>query len=339
MSDRTNMGGPTLRVGFLGLGRMGVHMAANIALAGHLTAVYNRTPSISAAFEQQTGVPAAASPAELAASVDILFSMVSDSAALEAIYEGPNGVVEGSHVGLLGVDMSTVGPTTIEHLNATMVAAGGHLIDAPVSGSTAAAKEASLLIVVGGAADAVATITPYLSLMGSPVLHVGPSGTGAILKLAMNAIVYGLNEAIAEALVLAETAGIDRKVAYDAFASSAAAAPFVHYRRSAFLHPERVSAAMPMSLATKDLRLVLELARRVGAAMPQCERTLGLLDRAVSEGYGDRDVTGVAESLREGVRGNAGSSQSSVPSTGHSEPLVGDVSVLRADRLLEEEAP
>jgi 3-hydroxyisobutyrate dehydrogenase-like beta-hydroxyacid dehydrogenase len=118
------------------------------------------------------------------------------------------------------------------------------------------------------------------------------------MKLSVNTVVYGLNEALSEALVLAERTGLSREQAYEVFAASAVAAPFVHYRRTAFERPGEVPVALPMTLAGKDLRLILELASDCGAPMPQSELNLDLLGRAIAAGLGDADVSAVAELLR-----------------------------------------
>jgi 3-hydroxyisobutyrate dehydrogenase-like beta-hydroxyacid dehydrogenase len=134
------------------------------------------------------------------------------------------------------------------------------------------------------------------------VFHVGPVGSGATIKLAVNAVIYGLCEALAEGLVLAERAGVERTTAYEIFASSAVAAPFVHYRRQEFERPGEPPVAFRLALAKKDLDLILELSERLQSPMPQAAANIGVLEAAMSGGYADHDVSAVAEYLRRGPR-------------------------------------
>jgi 3-hydroxyisobutyrate dehydrogenase-like beta-hydroxyacid dehydrogenase len=167
-----------------------------------------------------------------------------------------------------------------------------------VSGSVAAAAEASLTIMAAGADQAVERARPVLEAMGDPIVHLGDNGRGAIMKLCVNAIVHSLNGAVSEALVLAERSGIPREQAYAVFTSSAIAAPYVHYRREAFERPGEVPVAFRLALAAKDLRLAMEAAERAGAELPQTTTNLAVLEQAVEAGYGDLDESGLAEFLR-----------------------------------------
>jgi 3-hydroxyisobutyrate dehydrogenase-like beta-hydroxyacid dehydrogenase len=134
--------------------------------------------------------------------------------------------------------------------------------------------------------------------MGANVIHLGVVGSGATTKLAVNAIVYGLSEAVSEALVLAERAGIDRTAAYEVFTKSAIAAPFVHYRREAFERPGEVPVAFRMELAAKDLRLIEKLAAEHGAPTPQMTTNLEVIEAAIDGGFGEDDMSAIAEHLR-----------------------------------------
>jgi 3-hydroxyisobutyrate dehydrogenase-like beta-hydroxyacid dehydrogenase len=172
------------------------------------------------------------------------------------------------------------------------------LVDAPVSGSVAAATSAGLTIMAAGRPEAVGRARDVLGALGSPIIELGPSGSGSSMKLAVNAIVHSLNQALSEALVLAERAGIARTQAYEVFANSAIAAPFVRYRREAYERPGEVPVTFRLELAAKDLRLALALAADVGAELPQTRTNLAVLDEAVAAGFGSDDESGVAEHLR-----------------------------------------
>jgi 3-hydroxyisobutyrate dehydrogenase-like beta-hydroxyacid dehydrogenase len=155
---------------------------------------------------------------------------------------------------------------------------------------------------VGGEEATVARVRPLLEAIGSGVHHLGPVGSGATMKLAVNSIVYGLNAALSEALVLAERAGIDRLAAYEVFASSAVAAPVMHYRRAAFERPGEGPVSFRLALGVKDLRLIADLAEQVGAPMPQATRNLEIHGAAEADGFGDWDLAGFAEWLRRRAR-------------------------------------
>ena len=286
------------RVGFIGLGRMGYPMAANISRAGFPLTVWNRTASKSEALVAETGAALAASPADLAGAVDVLITMVADGRVLTDLYTGGGRMCGSLRSGTLCVDMSTVSPVESRQVAAAVEAAGGRFVDAPVSGSTALASAGTLTIMAGGVTEDVDDLRPVLEAMGSRIYHMGPVSSGATIKLAVNSIVYGLGQAVAEALVLAEAAGIEREKAYEVFANSAIAAPFVHYREEAFLKPGEVPVAFRMVLAKKDLDLALALAESVGASMPQAGLNRSELMDAIRAGFGDHDMSAVAEYLR-----------------------------------------
>ncbi|MEX0743619.1 MAG: NAD(P)-dependent oxidoreductase [Actinomycetota bacterium] len=291
--------GARLAVGFVGLGVMGWPMAANVALAGFRVFVHNRTKERADAFALSSGgVTVCVSPAEVAASADVVLTMLADGAAVDEVYLGEIGLLAGARPGAMFVEMSTIGPEHAAALNERVEEAGFELVDAPVSGSVSTAKSASLLVMAGGSETAVARVRPVLEAMGS-LMHVGPSGSGATMKLAVNTVVYGLNQSLSEALVLAERAGLDRRLTYDVFANSAVGAPFVHYRRSAFERPGEVPVAFRVELASRDLRLILELGEKVGADLPQAETNLEVLDQTVDAGLGNADVSAVASFLRD----------------------------------------
>jgi 3-hydroxyisobutyrate dehydrogenase/2-hydroxy-3-oxopropionate reductase len=172
------------------------------------------------------------------------------------------------------------------------------MVDAPVSGSVASAASGELLIMVGGEEHDVERVRPILEAMGSKVIRVGGLGSAVAMKLAVNVVVYGLNQALSEGLVLAERAGVARELAYEVLASSAVGAPFVHYRRDAFERPGEIPAAMPMPLAEKDLVLALHLAREVVTPMPQAVMNRELLHAAAESGYAEFDISAIAEYLR-----------------------------------------
>jgi 3-hydroxyisobutyrate dehydrogenase-like beta-hydroxyacid dehydrogenase len=286
-------------VGFLGLGRMGAPMATNLVEAGHDVVVWNRSGEKAERFAAATGARSAATPAQAAADADVVITMLADDAALRSAYEGQCGLLDAIRPGSLAIDMSTISPDTVKDLRAQVGARNASFLDAPVSGSTAAATAATLTVMVGGEPGEFDRARGLLAALGDPILHLGPSGSGAVMKLAVNAIVHSLNGAVSESLVLAERAGIERTRAYEVFVNSAIAAPFVHYRRDTFERPDEVAVAFRLALAAKDLRLALALADAVGASLPQTRCNLDVLDRALDAGLGDRDESAVAVLLRQ----------------------------------------
>jgi 3-hydroxyisobutyrate dehydrogenase-like beta-hydroxyacid dehydrogenase len=286
-------------VAFLGLGRMGAPMAVNLAKAGHEVTVWNRTAAKAVTFAADHGVTSAPTPREAARGASIVVTMLADDDALVDAYQGDDGILAGLTPGAITVDMSTVSPETVQALAARVEAAGGTMVDAPVSGSVAAATAGTLAIMAAGDENAVDQARPVLEAMGTPVLYMGGTGRGATMKLCVNAIVHSLNGAVSEALVLAERSGIERTQAYAVFLNSAVAAPFVQYRQAAFETPEEVPVAFRLELAAKDLRLALEAARRADTQLPQTSANLELLSQAVAAGFGDLDESGLAEYLRK----------------------------------------
>ncbi|OUS96505.1 NAD(P)-dependent oxidoreductase [Rhodococcus sp. NCIMB 12038] len=287
-------------VAFLGLGNMGAPMAANLVKAGHELAVWNRTATKAEAFAAEHGATAAASPAIAAKGADFVVSMLADDSAVLDAYTSESGVLTTIGDGVIAIDMSTIAPDTVASLRRSSEEAGGRFVDAPVSGSVAAASAGTLTIMAGGDARDVEDCTSILSAMGDPVIAMGASGRGAAMKLAVNAIVHGLNGAVSESLVLAERAGIGREAAYAVFLNSAVAAPFVQYRQAAFERPDEVPTAFRLALAAKDLRNALALASETGAHLPHAARTLEILEQAAAAGFADHDESAVAEYLRLG---------------------------------------
>lgn len=293
-------------VGVLGIGRMGGSMARALAAAGFEIVCWNRTPAAAEDLAAELGGRAMSRPADVAAAADVCVSMLADGAAVEAVYRRPDGLLAGAHQGNVLVDSSTVPPSTIRGFEADARAAGAGLLDAPVSGSVALAQSGGLTIMVGGATADLERARPVLDALAKTVFHMGPLGSGAAMKLAVNAVIFGLNEALAEGLVLAEAAGIERGAAYDVLAASAVGAPYVGYKRTAFLEPETAPVAFALELAAKDLRLIAELAREVGVPIPQAATNLEVITAASAGGHGERDFSTVAEHLRESARTEEG---------------------------------
>jgi 3-hydroxyisobutyrate dehydrogenase/2-hydroxy-3-oxopropionate reductase len=201
------------------------------------------------------------------------------------------------------VDASTVPPDVIRSLASRVRATGAGILDAPVSGSVALATSGRLTLMVGGDVGDLERARPVLDALAATIFHLGPLGTGAAMKLAVNTVIFGLNQAVAEGLVLAEAAGIPRELAYDILAVSAVGAPYVGYKRAAFLDPEGTPVGMSLALAEKDLRLIADFARETGASVPQAGVNLGQVEAAERSIGPDADMSAVASHLRQEGRG------------------------------------
>jgi 3-hydroxyisobutyrate dehydrogenase/2-hydroxy-3-oxopropionate reductase len=289
-------------VGVLGIGRMGTAMTRALAAAGFEVVLWNRTHAAADALATELRGRSVAHPREVAAAADVCISMLADAAAVDAVFAGPDGLLAGARPGNVLVDASTVAPATLRAHETEVRATGAGLLDAPVSGSVALAESGRLTLMVGGETADVDRARPVLDAVAGTVFHLGPLGSGAAMKLAVNTVVFGLNQALAEGLVLAEAAGIQRERAYDVLAASAVAAPFVRYKRAAFLDPDGTPVAFALDLAAKDLGLIADLARDVGVDLPQAATNLAAIVATAEVDGGDRDFSAVAVRLRTGAQ-------------------------------------
>lgn len=273
-------------IGFAGLGRMGGPMAAHLVRAGHTVLAFDpkadRTPD---------GVTTVGAAAELTAAA-LTISMLPDGAATrDLVVRG----LAGAGRAHLHVVMGTVGPELVREL-----AADGpvDIIDAPVSGSVSMAETASITTMVGATPAQFERVRPVLAAMTSAQFHTGPVGSGSTAKLAVNAVLALLSQGVAEGLLIAEAGGLDLEVFYDVLSRSAAGAPYVAYKRGAFLAPASAGVAAPVALIRKDVRLGLELAAGRQLRLPATEAAYAVLDEAVAAGLGEADMAQVLAALR-----------------------------------------
>jgi 3-hydroxyisobutyrate dehydrogenase-like beta-hydroxyacid dehydrogenase len=288
----------TQTVAVLGTGRMGSGMARTLRQSGFNVVVYNRTAESAQALAGEIGAIAAPTAREAAAAADVVISSLADDAAVTDVYSGPNGAAAGLSDGTVVLEMSTIDRGTVAEIAAVIEAAGAVLIDAPVSGSVPLVAQGALTVIAGGTEEGMETARPVLDALAGKVYHVGDLGSGATMKLAVNAIVHAVNVALAEALVLSEKAGVDRAAAYEVFANSVAGSPFIEYKQAAFLAPEDTPVDFPLDLVAKDLDLILELGERVGADMDQGTVNRAVVDQALAAGLGDQDMSAIADYLR-----------------------------------------
>ena len=287
-----------MRVGFAGLGRMGAHMARNLVGAGHDVLVWNRSADPVLKFCDETGTSRAISPRQLAEETEVVFTMLADDVASRAVYTGSDGLFLAHGGAKAFVEMGTMSPAHIMTLAAN-APASAQVIDAPVSGATQAAAAAQLLIMAGCTENQARPLMPLFDAMGKQVICLGKTGAGSVMKLAINSMIHGMNQTVSEALTLAEAAGIDLPLAYDAVEASAACAPMLHYRRDLYLDEAGQDVTFTVALARKDMSITADLARQFGVAMPQGELNLKKLQEAVSRGYGGRDMASILNFMRE----------------------------------------
>ncbi|MBI1848066.1 MAG: NAD(P)-dependent oxidoreductase [Candidatus Rokubacteria bacterium] len=282
-------------LGFVGLGAMGGRMARRLLAAGYDVVGYNRTPG-KATWLVDAGMRPAPSPREAARQADAVFSMVTDTPALEAIAHGPDGVIAGLGPGKTWVEMSTVSPAATRALGAEVASRGAVLLDAPVSGSVATLEQGQLSFMVGGDPAALERVRPYLAAIGPTVTHVGALGLAVSMKIAVNLGLAVQMVAFSEAVVLAEKAGIARERAVEVLLKSVVASPMVKYR-GPFVLGMPAEAWFDVGMMQKDLRLALELGRGHGAALPSTALTHELLTAARGLGLGAYDFAVVFDVL------------------------------------------
>lgn len=288
-----------MKIGFAGLGRMGQPMALRLAAAGFDLSVYNRDPTRSEPLTA-AGATAVDSPAELLADCEVVLTMLAGPAAAEAVIAGPGGILSAAGDGAeVLVEMSTIGPTAARELARQAAERGVTLIDAPVSGSVPAAEAGSLTAFVGGPQWAVERARPALEALTSAVSHVGDTGSGAAIKLCLNSVLTLLNEGICEALLLAESQGIERETMYDALEKSAVAAPYVSYKRTAFLGGTgEGEVAFDVAGLSRDAELAVAHARGAGLPLFGTAAAAQVLVAATGMGLGEEDMVAVESALR-----------------------------------------
>ena len=282
-------------VALLGAGRMGGAMVKTLRGTGFDVIVWNREQTKAHALADSHEAKVAGTASEAAAAADVAISSLADDAAVKAVYAA---AADGFHDGQVVLEMSTIAPETVREVEPLVRDRGATLLDSPVSGSVPVVERGELLIMVGGDEDALERARPVLEALSKKIVHVGELGTGAATKLAVNALVHGLAVALSESLVLAEKAGVDRSTAYEVFASGAAGAPFVQYKRPAFERPDETPVAFTLDLVEKDLDLILALAERVGAPMPQAASNREEIRAALAAGMRGKDMSALAEHLR-----------------------------------------
>ncbi|HEX2154633.1 MAG TPA: NAD(P)-dependent oxidoreductase [Acidimicrobiia bacterium] len=283
------------RVGFIGLGIMGSGMVANLVAANHEVVVWNRTREKADAVD---GVDIADSPADLASRCPIVMLCVSDTPDVAEVVEGEDGLMEGLERGALVVDHSTISPSTTRRLADRVAERGAAWLDAPVSGGSEGAERGTLSIMVGGDAGAVDRARPYMEAFGSTITRVGEVGAGQTVKL-VNQILVVVNQlAASEALLLAQAAGIDLESAVAAVEGGAAGSWMLSNRGPQMIRRDW-RPGFTIDLQQKDLRLVLEAADELGAALPGTALVFQLYRALQNRGLGSEGNHALVKALEE----------------------------------------
>jgi len=287
-----------LRVGYIGLGLMGKSIARNILKGGFPVTVHNRSQ---AAVEElvKEGATRVNSPAEVAAQSDVVFTNLPDSPDVEKVVFGENGVVYGSHPGMIFVDNSTIKPAVARSIALRLAEKGVQALDAPVSGGDIGARNATLTIMVGGPAEALEVVRPILAVMGKTITHVGDSGSGQVAKAANQIMVAAQMVAMAELLIFAQKAGTDPRKVVEAIKAGAAQCWTLDVKPQRLFEGNR-QPGFKASMQTKDLNIIMETAREYGIPLPSAAVDCQLYTSMLQAGQGNLDnsaIIGVIESL------------------------------------------
>ncbi|MBI1881953.1 MAG: NAD(P)-dependent oxidoreductase [Chloroflexi bacterium] len=274
-------------LGFIGLGTMGTPITERLLAAGHTVTGYNRTRS-KATRLIEAGMRWAGSPREVAETADMIFSMVFNDEALQAITVGPDGVLAGLGPGKIYADMSTVSPQIVRQLARQATEREAQMLDSPVSGGPTTVREGKLTFMVAGDQVAFEKIKPILLDIGSRATYIGESGQAAILKIALNLSIPVQLLALFEGLALAEKNGIPRELALEVMLNSAIASPAMKYRGPFALELPK-DPLFNMTGQRKDIFMALEMGHKSDVPLPITAATAQIMATASALGYGDED--------------------------------------------------
>jgi 3-hydroxyisobutyrate dehydrogenase-like beta-hydroxyacid dehydrogenase len=289
-------------VAFLGLGIMGSRMAANLRRAGYELTVWNRTTATAEAFAAEHGATVAPTPAQAVLDAGIAFTMVVDGPQVEHVLLGPGGVVHGATKGLLCVDCSTIGRSAALRIGAALAKCGAGFIDAPVTGSSPRAEDATLTIMAGGSEEDFARARPLLQAMGRLIVHAGPLGHGQMVKLINNAVAAINTAAVGEALLLGSRAGIDLDKLTAVMGAGSGSSTMLELKAGP-MREHDYTTLFKLDHMLKDVRLCLEEAQTSGAPFTFAALTREILSAASGRGHGDDDFAALIEAL-EGAAGH-----------------------------------
>jgi 3-hydroxyisobutyrate dehydrogenase-like beta-hydroxyacid dehydrogenase len=282
-------------IGFAGVGRMGRHFALHLARAGHRVIGYDPVVRLDDELAS-AGIRLVDDVAAIAAT-PLSISMLPDAASARLLLKGATGLFAATAPGHRHVLMGTMGVAVVQELLIEAERYGVVLADAPVSGSVAAARARTLTTMVGATAELFGELRPLLAEFTRAQVHVGPVGSGNVVKLAVNVVVGAVNESVAEALLLATKAGVDRNLFYEVLQASAGGGTYVDYKKDAFLAVAEPPVDAPVTLIHKDLTLAGELAERLGIRLPGAAADAAVLAEAIARGHGGVDLSRIGLAL------------------------------------------
>ncbi|HEY4054810.1 MAG TPA: NAD(P)-dependent oxidoreductase [Terriglobales bacterium] len=272
-----------MRVAFLGLGIMGGAMAANLAKAGHEVTVWNRTPG-----KQIEGARTANTPAEAAQGAEVVWLCVSDTAAVENVLFGENGVEQSLTEGMIIADSSTISPSATRKFAERVARRGVQYVDSPVTGSKTGAESGTLLFIIGGEEQAIEKLKPLYAAMGKKMFRMGETGKGQSAKLVMNLQIALIYEGFAEALTLGAKLGVDAETLMPLVQASMVKSGVVEYK-APFVLGRDFTANFPLRLMSKDIRLALDAAKEARVKLPGLETVEEIYEMAIEDGHADLD--------------------------------------------------
>ncbi len=272
-----------MRVAFLGLGIMGHAMATNLVKAGHEVAVWNRSPG-----KVVEGARVAATPADAAQGVEVVWLCVADTNAVESVLFGADGVQQSLNEGMIISDSSTISPSATRKFAERVAQKGVKYVDSPMTGSKAGAEAGTLLFIVGGDEEVVEKLKPLYAAMGKKIFRMGETSKGQSAKLVMNLQIALIYEGFAEALALAAKLGVDAEKLVHLVNASMVKSGVVEYK-APFVLRRDFSPNFPLRLMRKDIRLALEAAKEARVKLPGLETVEEVYDVAVEEGHADLD--------------------------------------------------
>jgi 3-hydroxyisobutyrate dehydrogenase-like beta-hydroxyacid dehydrogenase len=288
-------------VAILGVGKMGSAMAKELATAGYQVTLWNRNQSVADKLASEINLPTvtvSVTPKSALENVDIALCLFTNGIVTQSVLLDDTQVLEGVRSNLIIVDMGTSGVESAKALASALASKKIAFIDAPVSGSVVTIAAHQLLVMASGDKAVIEQATPVFSVFAKKTAYLGQAGAGQAMKLAVNLIVHTLNAAVSEGLALATASGIDAAAAYDVLEDSVVAAPFVKYKRAAFLDPE-LPVAMRIDTVLKDLNLILGLGHTTGVQLTATEGVAELFALAQAAGYESKDMSALFSYLSQ----------------------------------------
>ncbi|MNW43011.1 2-hydroxy-3-oxopropionate reductase [compost metagenome] len=281
------------KIGFVGLGTMGAPMASNLLKQGYEVTVYNRTAAKCEPLAAQ-GAVIAATPRKATEGADTVITMVSDDNSIRAVYEGSDGVLAGLSASKTVIDCSTISPSLVKQLAEQVTAHGASFLDAPVTGSSPAAIDGTLVFMVGGSAEVLSKEEDIFECLGKKILHMGPNGSGSVAKLAHNTIVGINNLALAEGFAIAAKSGLPADTFLELVQLGSAGSKTADLKGNKIINHDFTNQ-FSLALMLKDLKLAASLTDGASIPTPMLNLAKSLFQAGQSEGFGDEDLSAVVK--------------------------------------------